>query len=486
MAKVKFKSVATMTVFDGMTKLDNYLYYVVENGLLYKGSTLYGNDKLKLGDNDNFPATGRVGMVYYKPSTGEVRRWWGGAWDVLCRPIANALTSTSTNSSVAGAKAAYDAAQAAQTAAINSAKSYTDTEAAKKMPILATGNAGMITKTNGAGGVVGTNIAADDVVTLVKFDTKFVEKNPVTNIDWVSGDVRVYFANGTYANVGMPAFDVLKSASFNESTGILSFVFTDDTGKDKTVNINLHSLVDVYYGQQGQYLDLTAINVPDVSNIKTYAVGEYAKDLAAYPGKVFKCKVANKPDGSAALGNTTNWQPLAVVDAGSASNVTANASERAVLYIKEYYLLPANQSLPSIAAIVKQRPIQLTVEDYQIKATVVLGTHLAEAGAGIYVQTVGTITAGGTGIPTAGAVATAIADAKSAAIAAAATDAATKANAAQTAAAADATSKDELVLTSAKTYADQTAQTKANTALASAKTYTDAQIEANALEWETA
>lgn len=88
-----------------LTKDENALYFL-EEGRLYKGSTLIGNG---IEVVDSYPTTGVTGIIYVKPSNGGAKIWTGSSYMDLVLPMSSAINSSSTHNQIPSAKAVWDA-----------------------------------------------------------------------------------------------------------------------------------------------------------------------------------------------------------------------------------------------------------------------------------------------------------------------------------------------------------------------------------------
>lgn len=84
--------------------------YFLDDGRLYKGSTLMGSN---IQIVTSFPAVGEIGKIYYKASTGNAKIWAGHDYFDLTKENITAITKDSTNFQTPTAKAVWDLVAAA-------------------------------------------------------------------------------------------------------------------------------------------------------------------------------------------------------------------------------------------------------------------------------------------------------------------------------------------------------------------------------------
>lgn len=498
MAEVKFKLVASLTAYDSLTKLDNYLYYVTENGMLFKGSQLYGGTHIKLGDSEDFPTTGRNGCLYYKPLTGEVRRYFGDVWNMVCYPLNTSISTATDNLSVAGAKAVKDYVDSVKSATLS-------TVGSNYMPLGATSANGYLLVGNSTGGTTASTLTVGSVVTTTSLTATLNTNNYVKSVAFSNGDIVVTTHNGGSYTLGLPAMDIFKGGNFDESTGVLSLEFTDNEGEDTSIDINLTSLVDVYTGN-GQYY----------FNYPTLTLGT-GKDTLSTSDVLIDGSTAYIPynDNTSSSAESASFESFIYVEL---TNTTAtipsdiiSAGKCVVLYNGIYYKITNIGSILVWSALLSTRTVYTEVSGYQISVKVTLSTtgHIVDTSTGLAVETVRAIgsSTDEDSIPTVEAVVDYVDNATETATL---SDSMSNSSGAKLATAGDISTYVQGKYTLAKTYADgvgsttlSTAKTYADgvgastltsaksyadstssTALASAKTYADELVAGSGLVWE--
>ena len=109
MAIVSFYA-TTAQKYEALAAPDENCLYFLDDGRLYKGSTLMGGN-IELVSS--FPATGEKGKIYFQASTGNSKIWTGTQYIDLTREYITSITEKSTNNQTPTAKAVWDLVAAA-------------------------------------------------------------------------------------------------------------------------------------------------------------------------------------------------------------------------------------------------------------------------------------------------------------------------------------------------------------------------------------
>ena len=109
MAIVSFYA-TTAQKYEALVTPDENCLYFLDDGRLYKGSTLMGGN-IELVSS--FPATGEKGKIYFQASTGNSKIWTGTQYIDLTKEYITSITEKSTNNQTPTAKAVWDLVAAA-------------------------------------------------------------------------------------------------------------------------------------------------------------------------------------------------------------------------------------------------------------------------------------------------------------------------------------------------------------------------------------
>ena len=109
MAIVSFYA-TTAQKYEALATPDENCLYFLDDGRLYKGSTLMGGN-IELVSS--FPATGEKGKIYFQASTGNSKIWTGTQYIDLTKEYITSITEKSTNNQTPTAKAVWDLVAAA-------------------------------------------------------------------------------------------------------------------------------------------------------------------------------------------------------------------------------------------------------------------------------------------------------------------------------------------------------------------------------------
>lgn len=114
----------TKEKFDALAVKDSNTLYFLDNGKLYKGDTLYSGGYEMVS---SLPESGILGVLYINSSDLSVSFWDGNTYQNVVPAITKTIDETSTDNTLATAKAIYTAIIGADTKVLADAKSYTDT-----------------------------------------------------------------------------------------------------------------------------------------------------------------------------------------------------------------------------------------------------------------------------------------------------------------------------------------------------------------------
>ena len=109
MAIVSFYA-TTAQKYEALATPDENCLYFLDDGRLYKGSTLMGGNVELVS---SFPATGEKGKIYFQASTGNSKIWTGTQYIDLTKEYITSITEKSTNNQTPTAKAVWDLVAAA-------------------------------------------------------------------------------------------------------------------------------------------------------------------------------------------------------------------------------------------------------------------------------------------------------------------------------------------------------------------------------------
>lgn len=353
------------------TVSDNQLSFIEDRRELYLGKALYPGAIEILGSSDSFPeqVAARIGVLYCKPSTMEIRRYTNTGYDVLVRPLDTTVNSGSTNPVTGGAVYSHvqDITSDLQTAVFN------------KMDKVS-GTAGTLPQLDGTGGLTGTSINAVDVV--VDSDIQKLIKSITEN----NGTWTVTYFDGTQSTFQTAVTDYLQRVDFNPETGVLTFHFNTSDGEENTVTVDLSALVDIYTGLSGYYIPDAKVYVKEnPASMESFSSGEYIKINSS----VYKALQDNVYASSYA--NTGMW---AAQNVASTTDAPWQGGNQLFLNGGVYYKVPDIPEGPTLAdGALYQRPIDVNISGYTVEAMPVLDKngHLTLSRAGLAVRTGSTI-----------------------------------------------------------------------------------------------
>lgn len=353
------------------TVSDNQLSFVEDRRELYLGKALYPGAIEILGASDNFPeqVAARIGVLYCKPSTMEIRRYTNTSYDVLVRPLDTTVNSGSTNPVTGGAVYSHvqDVTSGLQTAVLN------------KMDKIG-GSAGLLPQLDGTGGLTATTINADDVV--VDGDIQKLVKSVSEN----NGTWTITYFDGTQSTFQTAVTDYLNQVDFNPETGVLTFHFTTSEGEPNTVTVDLSALVDVYTGLSGYYIPDARVTVTSATiGNEVFASGAYMQNVHG----VYRALQANAVASNYA--NTGIWAKQTVA---STTNAPWQAGNQLYLNGGVYYKVPDVPGGQTLAdGALYQRPIDVNISGYTVEAIPVLATggHLVASSNGLSVSAASTV-----------------------------------------------------------------------------------------------
>ena len=109
MALVSFYS-TTLAQYNALTPKDPDSLYFLDNGQLFKGNSLVGNNIVLV--EAEYPETGIQGLLYIKPSIRETKIWNGSTYITITHELVDSINSSNTENQVPTAKAVYQAIKA--------------------------------------------------------------------------------------------------------------------------------------------------------------------------------------------------------------------------------------------------------------------------------------------------------------------------------------------------------------------------------------
>lgn len=353
------------------TVSDNQLSFVEDRRELYLGKALYPGAIEILGASDSFPAqaSARIGVLYCKPSTMEIRRYTNTSYDVLVRPLDTTVNSGSTNPVTGGAVYSHvqDITSDLQTAVFN------------KMDKVS-GTAGTLPQLDGTGGLTGTSINAVDVV--VDSDIQKLIKSITEN----NGTWTITYVDNTQSTFQTAVTDYLNQVDFDPETGVLTFHFTTSEGEPNTVTVDLSALVDVYTGLSGYYIPDARVTVTSAAiGNEIFASGTYMQNAQGIYRALQDNVVAS---------NYTNTGMWAKQTVASTTNATWQPGNQLFINGGVYYKVPDVPGGATLAdGALYQRPIDVNISGYTVEAIPVLATggHLVASSNGLSVSAASTV-----------------------------------------------------------------------------------------------
>ena len=88
----------TQAQYDALeTKNANYLYFTSDTHKLYKGTIDYTDSLISVSA---VPATGVAGKIYFESSTGQVKAYVNGSWEVISYPISQSIDGSNASTVV--------------------------------------------------------------------------------------------------------------------------------------------------------------------------------------------------------------------------------------------------------------------------------------------------------------------------------------------------------------------------------------------------
>ena len=103
----------TQAAYEAMASYDDNVLYFTSAGKLYKGSVDMTESTRIVSTRPSTPVAGITYLI--EATSGTTAEVWDGSnWHVIGYPVATVINSDSTNATVAGAKAVYDAIQIAE------------------------------------------------------------------------------------------------------------------------------------------------------------------------------------------------------------------------------------------------------------------------------------------------------------------------------------------------------------------------------------
>ena len=353
------------------TVSDNQLSFIDDRRELYLGRALYSGGIEILEDSDSFPAqaSARIGVLYCKPSTMEIRRYTNTSYDVLVRPLDTTVNSGSSNPVTGGAVYSHvqDITSGLQTAVLN------------KMDKIG-GSAGLLPQLDGTGGLTATTINATEVV--VDGDIQKLIKSITEN----NGTWTVTYVDNTQSTFQTAVTDYLNQVDFNPENGVLTFHFTTSEGEPNDVTVDLSALVDVYTGLSGYYIPDARVTVTSaIIGNELFDSGTYMQNAQGIYKALQDSVVASN------YSNTGMW---AKQNVASTTNAPWQAGNQLFLNEGVYYKVPDVPGGQTLAdGALYQRPIDVNISGYTVEAVPVLATggHLVAGSNGLSVSAASTV-----------------------------------------------------------------------------------------------
>lgn len=244
--------IVTRAQYSAGTPVDNDLYFISDEQLIYRGNVLY--TKSMEFYSDTLPLNPAPNRIYVNSTTLEGSMWNGSSWTTVIRPIADTITAEGVNP-VSG-------------------KAVTDYVAEQIQSITGSGSV-----LNGA-----SWDGENHVLTFTKGDSSNITLTLTglgVSLDYSSdtGILRLLDASGTELDtVNMALERFVKSGEYDDESKTIILYFDDE--KLDSVSIPVGDLVDTYTAQNSPTLTLTVL-----SNVISGAV-----NISAESGNILEAK----------------------------------------------------------------------------------------------------------------------------------------------------------------------------------------------------
>lgn len=244
----------TQAQYDALeTKNSNYLYFTSDTHKLYKGTVDYTDNLITISA---VPVAGVAGKIYFETSTGQVKAYIGGAWEVISYPISQAINGDNASTvAVPSEKAVVD---------------YVESVVGDQSVVV-----DIDQKMNGSAAVAGTLVAT--------------------------------MADASTFDINMAGLAV--NPTWNSTTRqlVLPVTQTDGTTQNVTVDIGKDIFLDHgYYDSDTKEIvlvlndsDVTEIRIPAAALYNDYTGGDTATASVSIDGTTHEITVAAKVDSAA-------------------------------------------------------------------------------------------------------------------------------------------------------------------------------------------
>lgn len=370
---VKFV-ITDSVAFDGLTAKDeNTLYFVSDQRRIFKGATPYSGGIYK--DVTSFPTAGEVNTIYLNTTNGEVRFWNGSAYQTLVKPTSTSISGAGDDTHTATTKAIVDYVASkiadlsvgklegrvstletgmdtvkgqittingtgegsiakAKTDAIAAAKTYTDTEVAKKANVKHSHTLADITD---AGKVAGLNAIAEanlDATLAAKINGK---ANAATTLAGY-GITDAYTKTATdsaiataVANAGHLKREIVEALPAVDAANEHTIYMVAKTGGAGNQHYDEYMLINGAFEKIGDSaVDLTDYATKtEVATAKSEAISTAATDATSKANKAKTDAVAAAATDATTKANKAKEDAIAAAATDATSK--ANAAQKAAI-----------------------------------------------------------------------------------------------------------------------------------------------------------
>ena len=219
----------TQAQYDALeTKNSNYLYFTSDTHKLYKGTVDYTDNLITISA---VPAAGVAGKIYFESSTGQVKAYIGGAWEVISYPISQAINGDNASTvAVPSEQAVVD---------------YVESVVGDQSVVV-----DIDQKMNGSTAVAGTLVATMADASTFDINMAGLAVNPTWNSETRQLVLPVTKTDGTTENVtvdiGKDIF--LSSGYYDSDTKDIVLVLNDDPEDPTEIRVPASALYNDYTG----------------------------------------------------------------------------------------------------------------------------------------------------------------------------------------------------------------------------------------------